>query len=89
MITADELEKTLTVIAAKAKSLREAGIFGRLTIGDVAFDLSDVAEPGPAAATAPEPSSTDPFNDPDTYASGHVPTRRVVGRPLGPSDDEE
>jgi hypothetical protein len=76
-MTAKQLAETLTTIAEKAKALREAGVVGRVQIGDVSFEVGELEQPAPVQTTQPSNGahSTDAFEDPDTYG-GYVPTRR-------------
>lgn len=83
----DSLEETLATIAAKAKSLRDAGVVGRVTVGEVSFALAD-----PEALTS-IPSGHEPrgnlLDDPELYG-GHVPERRGPPQlPQLPPDDED
>jgi hypothetical protein len=73
-MTPEQLEQSLTIIARHAKDLREAGIVGRLTIGEISFELAD-AEP-PAHADGRPDGHGNPIDDGDTYG-GAVPRRRV------------
>ncbi len=85
---AKQLEETLAAIANKAKSLRDAGVVGRVSIGDVSFDLTDAQ---PAAAMTPvvttqDDGSGNALDDPETYG-GYIPQPRGAQRP--PEDDEQ
>lgn len=81
-MTAKQLEEHLDAIAKKAKNLRDAGVTGRVTIGDISFELAEAAEPGPTQAPAAEPAN--PLDDRDTYG-GRMPRRR--GAP--PTEEDE
>jgi hypothetical protein len=65
----DDLDKTLAAIALRARDLREAGVTGRVTIGDIVFELD---APVPVQPSQPEP---DPLDDPTTFG-GEMPQRR-------------
>lgn len=89
-MTGKQLEEHLTTIAAKAKALRDAGVVGRVTIGDVSFELADVLPP-------PAPQSVDDqraLDDPDTFG-GAMPERkgpimpRLADGPRTTPEDEE
>ncbi len=83
---AKQLDETLTTIANRAKALRDSGVVGRVSVGDVSFDLAS-PEPVPAVPVmATQDNIGSPLDDPDTYG-GHLPQRR--GAPLPPPDDEE
>lgn len=78
MVTAKDLEDTLAAIASKAKAMREAGVVGAVTIGDVSFVLDGPEQQAPVLAQqAPDLS---PIDDPETYG-GFVPHRRRRGEP--------
>jgi hypothetical protein len=47
-MTAKDLEDTLAAIATKAKALRDAGVVGPVTIGDISFELARSEAPAPA-----------------------------------------
>jgi hypothetical protein len=65
----DDLDKTLAAIALRAPALRDAGVTGRVTIGDIVFELD-------APVPVPQPTSDlPPVDDPDTYG-GEMPQRR-------------
>ncbi len=74
-MTAKQLEEHLDAITKKAKDLRDAGVTGRVTIGDISFELAvaETAEAGPTQAPAAEPAN--PLDDRDTYG-GRMPRRR-------------
>lgn len=89
-MTAKDLEDTLAAIANKAKALREAGVRGAVSIGDVHFVLADDVPPIDAAAGGPilatlQEERFAPIDDPDTYG-GVIPTRR---KPKMFSDNDE
>jgi hypothetical protein len=90
-MTGKQLEEHLTTIAAKAKALRDAGVVGRLTIGDVSFELADVMLP-PAPQQGGEQSN--PIDDADTFG-GTMPERkgpimpRLADGPRTTAEDEE
>ena len=65
------LEEALTLIVRKAKELRDAGVVGRVFVGDVNFELAP-SEPPNVIET---PVSTDPLEDKDTFG-GKIPRRR-------------
>jgi hypothetical protein len=73
-MTAEQLEQVLSVVANKAKSLRDVGIVGRVTVGDISFELAD-AEPA-TPADSHRDGAGNPIDDGDTYG-GSVPRRRV------------
>jgi len=80
------LEEVLITIARQALALREAGVVGRVTVGEVSFDLAG-AEPPPVALPQPaDDGQGNPLDDPDTYG-GQVPRRRGADQP--DKDDEE
>jgi hypothetical protein len=73
---AKDLDDTLKTIAARAKELRDAGVVGRVTIGDIAFEL-DAPEPQPAVTVQlSDKGEVDPLKDPDTFGTDGVPKRR-------------
>lgn len=74
-----DLEDTLAAIAGKAKALREAGVSGPVTIGDVSFEL-DGPEPAAPVMAQPQEQDLPPIDDPETYG-GFVPHRRRRGEP--------
>lgn len=76
-MTAKDLDDQLAAIARHAKPLRDAGVVGRVTIGDVAFEL-DTPEPqaAPVAVRMPDKVESDPLKDPDTFGTDGVPQRR-------------
>lgn len=82
-MTAKQLEETLTIIATKAKGLRDAGVFGLVRIGEIEFRLDS---PDPVMLPAKNETEMAPINDPDTYG-GEMPRRR--GAPQHDEDDEE
>lgn len=72
-MTASELAETLTVIADKAKALRDAGVVGRIEVANISFEIGEAFAPtGPMHEDAPG----NPLDDKDTYG-GFIPTRRV------------
>ena len=74
-MTTKELAETLSTIADKAKALRDAGVVGRVSIGDVSFELAeDVLEPIPAIPPV-DVGRGSALDDPDTYG-GYIPRRR-------------
>lgn len=78
----------LTAIAGKAASLRDAGIVGRVSIGDVNFELGRV-DPAPAPMVAPQDDGRgNAIDDPATYG-GHVPEPPWRRAEHPPQDDEE
>ena len=87
-MTATELADTLTTIANQTKSLRDAGVVGRVEIVGVAiFEIGEaLAQAAPTQAAAPQ----NPIDDPDTYG-GYIPQRRVIvePRPTVEAEDEE
>lgn len=89
-MTGKQLEEHLTVIAAKAKGLRDAGVVGRVTIGDVSFELAEVIVQ--QQPTGEQQEHTNPLDDPATYG-GQMPQPRVLRPPQPPhsnhDDDEE
>jgi hypothetical protein len=82
-MTGKELDDALGAIAKRAKDLRDAGVTGRISIGDVAFELSD-PEPSPALAQSADESRGSPIDDPETFG-GYLPSRRRPPK----IDDEE
>lgn len=85
-MTASELAEKLTVIADKAKALRDAGVVGRVDVDGVSFELGEAALPaGPQFEEAPGT----PLDDKDTYG-GFIPQRRVRSDvpPATEPDDE-
>lgn len=75
-MTAKELEETLTTIATKAKALREAGVVGRVTIGDISFALEGGVQPLPVPTQEQaDDEPTGDLDDPDTFG-GQMPHRR-------------
>jgi hypothetical protein len=62
----------------KAKALREAGVVGRVQIGDVSFEVGQLEHPAALACRAARSrgrAAPTCFEDPDTFG-GYVPTRR-------------
>jgi hypothetical protein len=88
---AKDLEEQLATIAAKAKALRDAGVVGRVTIGDVSFELADII-PTPLPQSDTDQGSA--LDDPDSYG-GSVPERkgpimpRLADGPRTTAEDEE
>jgi hypothetical protein len=68
-----DVKDTLSAIVESAKALREAGVVGRVQIGDVSFEL---ALPASDIRTVQDGSDGDPLNDPATYG-GFIPRRRM------------
>ena len=85
-MTPDQLDKTLSTIAARAKELRDAGVTGRIQVGDIAFDLGG-GEP-PSVPAHPEQEPANPLDDPATFG-GRMPQPRWRDRPPAGPDDEE
>lgn len=81
-MTATEFEQTLAVIATKAKDLRDAGISGRVSVGDVHFDLNP-AEPAMIQLPRETEHEGNPLDDAETYG-GEMPRRR--GQPQETED---
>lgn len=72
-----ELAGVLAAILKAVPELREAGLRGRVRVGDVEFtigptDLDDGDEQEPER-------SLDPLDDPDTFGGGKVPRLRGDG----------
>ncbi len=82
-VTPQELEATLAIIAAKAKPLRDAGIMGRVSVGDVHFDLTGESPLVPLPQGTEEPAN--PIDDADTYG-GEMPRRK--GADKGTEDED-
>lgn len=86
-----DLEEQLTVIASKAKALRDSGVVGRLTIGDVSFELADFIPP---ATTQQDNQPQRELDDPDTFG-GQMPERKgpimpkLADGPRTTPEDEE
>ena len=76
----EDLDKALAAIAANAKTLRDAGVVGRVTIDAVSFELADTMHLQPMQQ---QPEHV--LDDPETFG-GFIPQRRM---PLGPSDPED
>jgi hypothetical protein len=75
-VTANDLDETLATIERRAKGLRDAGVIGRVTIGDITFEL-DALEPAPLMPLQQSaPQEKDPLDDGDTFGTGAVPKRR-------------
>lgn len=89
-MTAKQLEETLTTIATAAKSLRDAGVTGLVTVGDVSFSV-EASEAVPAAATHAAPATPEfgsALDDPDTFG-GYVPQPRKALQPPDNDDEQE
>jgi len=71
----EDLDKTLRAIAVNAKALREAGVYGRVTIGDITFEL-DAPTAAVEVTRQPDKIESDPLNDPATYGADSVPQRK-------------
>jgi hypothetical protein len=91
-MTAKDLEDTLAAIATKAQALRDAGVVGPVTIGDVSFELARSEAPAPTIS--PLPGEQGPpvehgnlLDDPATYG-GDIPRRRVRHERT-PDDNQE
>jgi hypothetical protein len=88
---AKDLEEQLATIAAKAKALRDAGVVGRVTIGDVSFELADII-PTPMPQSGDQQQSA--LDDGDTFG-GSVPERkgpimpRLADGPRTTAEDED
>lgn len=85
-MTAKELGEALTMIAEKAKPLRDAGVFGRVRIGDVEFEVCDIASPQSAPAVPEAPVNA--LDDGDTYG-GFVPQRKRPPQATEEESDDE
>lgn len=83
-MSAKDLDEQLKTIAARAKELRDAGVTGRIKIGDVSFELVG-ADPAPPPAQDEEPKN--PLDDADTYG-GYIPQPRWAARPREAPDEE-
>lgn len=83
-MTAKDLDEQLKTIAARAKELRDAGVIGRVTIGDIKFELVGAEPPAPASQ---HDEPTNPIDDPETYG-GHLPQPRWASRPSEDLDEE-
>lgn len=85
-MTTKDLDEALTTIAAKAKALRDAGVIGRVTIGEISFDLSDAT---PSAVTLSRDGvESDPIDDGATFGAERVPQPKWAARPRDDEDKE-
>lgn len=75
-MTAKDLDDTLVTIAKRAKDLREAGVFGHVTVGDVEFDVASPEPVLPLVIQRSGPEEPSPLDDAATYGSDEVPKRR-------------
>ena len=84
-----KLEETLTIIATKAKDLRVAGITGRVSVGDVHFDLDAAEQAAPILLppTSEQKQETNPLDDAETYG-GEMPRRRGADQATETEDDD-
>jgi hypothetical protein len=73
-MTAQDLEQTLTIIEARAKGLRAAGITGRVSVGDVHFELEAAGLPLVPVTTS-QATEVNALDDAETYG-GLMPKRR-------------
>lgn len=87
-MTAKDLEDTLAAIASKAKAMREAGVVGTVTIGDVSFVLDGPEQQAPVM-TAPQAPELAAIDDPITYGMTEMPTRRQRGTRLPDESRDE
>lgn len=86
-MTAKDLSETLTAIADLTKALRDAGVVGRVHVGDVSFEIGEQLSSAPATQHDAQPQN--PLDDPDTFG-GFIPQRRVIEpRPTEEAEDEE
>lgn len=83
-MTSHELADLLTVIAVRAKDLRDAGVVGEITIGEVRFQLGE--PPVEISPTEDEPVA--PLDDEDTFG-GEMPRRRQRRQQMLPPSSEE
>lgn len=83
---AKQLEDALTAIANKAQSLRDAGVVGRVSIGDVSFEVASAEPSAPVVVEHDEPSN--PVDDPETYG-GYIPRRRAPAAPVDAQFDDD
>jgi hypothetical protein len=95
MIALADAAALLDLIAARAPGLRDAGVVGRVELGDVAFTLAPAESATPAAApdiSSDDDAPTDALNDPATHGMfGDDAKRRLPRRtrtPLVPGFDE-
>ena len=75
-MTAKDLDETLATIAKRAKDLRDAGVFGRVTIGDVEFEIAGPEPELPMVIQQAGPENSSPLDDADTFGADDVPRRR-------------
>lgn len=87
-MTADDLDKTLGIITAKAKALRDAGICGVVKVGDIEFRLTEPETPQLTGTDDAAESTRHALDDPHTFG-GAIPERRVRGRELRTDDANE
>lgn len=74
-MTAKDLDDTLKTIAANAKALRDAGVVGQVTIGEVTFCLEGGGPPPMPLGERQDDEPTGDLDDPDTFG-GQMPQRR-------------
>lgn len=87
-----DLERALVLIVERAPDLIAAGVRGRVTIGDVSFELAADAAPAAPAAANVSPAAreiVDALNDPAThgqFGGDAAPRRRHERPPLVPPE---
>lgn len=91
---AKQLEETLAAIASKAKALRDAGVVGRLEIGEITFELAAVEPPRPVLVDAPVSGRGNAFEEPNTFGvdvDDDIPRRKKAPRAARgrPAPDED
>lgn len=77
MVTKSEAAELLELIAERAPKLRAAGIRGRVSLGDVSFELDAAAADTTGDQTAEEDEIDDPLKDPATF--GYRPGSATSG----------
>lgn len=74
-MTTKQFEETLTMLVGKAKALRDVGVVGQVSIGNVSFCLAPSESAPTALQTQHDDGRGNALDDPATYG-GYVPHRR-------------
>lgn len=77
MVTRDQAEALLELAAEHAPKLYAAGIRGRVTVGELSFEVVEDADAEVENEATPEPIS-DPLDDPETF--GYRPGTQAPSR---------
>lgn len=75
-MTAKELDEALAAIARRAKDLREAGVVGQVSIGEIEFELAASEPAQPVMVQPGDESRGSPLDDPATFGGDDIPRRR-------------